>query len=193
MVWERKFGAEFSGTKNYAVGQFVADLTSLVQGGAEFIGGGIWAFGGSAAFTVFSGGAGVVAVPAINASGLAISGHGTGVFTSAWGSLGDGYSYKPDNNAVANMKEFFETEFGSNIKDNVSKNGKIVDGQQVYKVDDKQLKKYGLKKGDQIYLDGMHKDHLEVFNSSGKLEKVLNLDGSVNADKTRKALGRVLK
>ncbi|WP_430607060.1 hypothetical protein IGJ55_000118 [Enterococcus sp. AZ170] len=190
---ERKFGAEFSGTKNYAVGQFVADLTSLVQGGAEFIGGGIWAFGGSAAFTVFSGGAGVVAVPAINASGLAISGHGTGVFTSAWGSLGDGYSYKPDNNAVANMKEFFETEFGSNIKDNVSKNGKIVDGQQVYKVDDKQLKKYGLKKGDQIYLDGMHKDHLEVFNSSGKLEKVLNLDGSVNADKTRKALGRVLK
>lgn len=99
--------------------------------------------------------------------------------TSAWNSLGNGHSYKPDNKAVANMNEFFETEFGSNIKGNVSKNGKMVDGQQVYKVDNKQLKKYGLKKNDQLYLDGMHKDHLEVFNSSGKLEKVLNLDGSV--------------
>ncbi|MFC0404008.1 hypothetical protein ACFFHS_03165, partial [Enterococcus ureilyticus] len=187
---ERKFGAEFSGTKNYAVGQFVVDLTSLVQGGAEFIGGGIWAFSGSAAFTVFSGGAGVVAVPAINASGLAISGHGTGVFTSAWGSLGDGYSYKPDNNAVANMKEFFETDFGSEIKGNITKTNKKYQGQSVYKVD----KKIGnLKKNDQIYLDGLHKDHLEVFDSNGNLRTILNLDGTVNLDKYGKAVGRTLK
>ncbi|MGX7264556.1 T7SS effector LXG polymorphic toxin [Enterococcus crotali] len=88
---ERKFGAEFDGKQSYAVGQFVADLSSLVQGGAEFFGGGLWAFGGSAASTFFSGGVGTVAVPAINASGLAVAGHGAGVFTSAWNSLGNGY------------------------------------------------------------------------------------------------------
>ncbi|WP_438758208.1 hypothetical protein [Enterococcus sp. AZ126] len=50
---ERKVGAELSGTKNYAVGQFVADLASLAKGGAEFIGGGLWAFGGCSVHCLF--------------------------------------------------------------------------------------------------------------------------------------------
>ncbi|MDA9472184.1 hypothetical protein [Enterococcus sp. 5H] len=113
---ERKVGAELSGTQSYAIGQFVADLASLVQGGAEFIGGGLWAFGGSAASTYFSGGAGVV--------------------TSAWGNLGNGYNYD-SGKSVKNMDEFFETKFGSELKDNSTKTKKRVDGQTVYKVDKK--------------------------------------------------------
>lgn len=186
---ERKVGAELSGTQSYAIGQFVADLASLVQGGAEFIGGGLWAFGGSAASTFFSGGAGAVAVPAISASGLAVSGHGAGVITSAWGNLGNGYSYD-SGKSVNNMDEFFETKFGSELKDNSTKTKKRVDGQTVYKVD----KKTGnLKKNDQVYLDGLHKDHLEVFDKNGNLRTILNLDGSINLDKYYKAMGRKLK
>jgi len=43
----------------------------------------------------------------------------------------------------------------------------------VYEVVDKSIP--GLKKGDQIYLDGMHKDHLEVFSRNGKISQVINL------------------
>lgn len=45
-----------------------------------------------------------------------------------------------------------------------------------------------LVKGDKFYLDGMHKNHLEAFDSKGRFKAVLNLDGSYNADKTSKAL-----
>ncbi len=38
----------------------------------------------------------------------------------------------------------------------------------------------------------MHKDHLEVFYSKGKFSKVLNLDGTINREKTLKGLGRML-
>ncbi|OEG22544.1 hemagglutinin [Enterococcus ureilyticus] len=88
------------------------------------------------------------------------------------------------------MKEFFETDFGSEIKGNITKTNKKYQGQSVYKVD----KKIGnLKKNDQIYLDGLHKDHLEVFDSNGNLRTILNLDGTVNLDKYGKAVGRTLK
>lgn len=190
---ERKFGAEFDGKKSYARGQFVADLFSMVQGGAEFIGGGLWAFGGSAASVFFSGGSGAVAVPAISAGGLAVSAHGAGVFTSAWNNLGNGYSYKPDNLAVNNMKEFFETDFGSELKSNVTKTKKNYKGQSVYRVD--KNTNPNMKKGDQFYLDSLHKDHIEVFNSRGTDPRVLNLDGTLNENKTLEAIrqGRTLK
>lgn len=35
--------------------------------------------------------------------------------------------------------------------------------------------------------------HIEVFDSKGNFSKVLNLDGTINRDKTLKGLGRVLK
>lgn len=50
------------------------------------------------------------------------------------------------------------------------------DGQTIYEVVDKRIP--GLKKGDQLYLDGLHKDHIEVFDKRGRFRKVINLDGS---------------
>lgn len=47
-----------------------------------------------------------------------------------------------------------------------------------------------MKKGDHFYLDNLHKDHLEVFDSTGNFKHVLNLDGSLNNQKTDMAKGR---
>lgn len=46
-----------------------------------------------------------------------------------------------------------------------------------------------------MYLDNLHKDHLEVFDKFDNVKFVLNLDGSINVDKTNKVLaeGRKLK
>ena len=49
------------------------------------------------------------------------------------------------------------------------------------------------KKGYGIYLDALHKDHLEVIDKTGKVKFVLNLDGTLNVDKTFKAKGRTVK
>ena len=79
------------------------------------------------------------------------------------------------------------------MKKVLQKTSKRYDGQSVYKV----TEDVGdiLKKGDQIYLDGLHKNHLEVFTKNGKLRTVLNLDGNVNWSKLKQALkqGRNLK
>ena len=50
-----------------------------------------------------------------------------------------------------------------------------------------------LKKSDQFYLDGQHKNHLEVFDRRGNFKFVLNLDGTLNEAKTKAAEGRRLK
>ncbi|KXT84575.1 Hemolysin/hemagglutinin-like protein HecA precursor [Streptococcus oralis] len=94
---------------------------------------------------------------------------------------------------VDNMSEFFRTEFGTKIKSSLKKTSKQQQGQSIYEVVDKGID--GLKKGDQLYLDAMHKDHFEVFNKNGKISLVLNLDGSVNLTKTELAIrqGRRLK
>lgn len=41
----------------------------------------------------------------------------------------------------------------------------------------------------------LHKDHLEIIDSKGKVKAVLNLDGSLNVTKTEKVLkeGRRVK
>ncbi|MGG5341968.1 T7SS effector LXG polymorphic toxin [Enterococcus sp. AZ192] len=91
---ERQVNSHLSNTSGYANGQMLADVLSLAQGGAEFVGGFLWMFGGTAgsiATFPVTGGASAAAIPAINTSGLAISGHGAGVLRSAWGSLGEGY------------------------------------------------------------------------------------------------------
>lgn len=49
-----------------------------------------------------------------------------------------------------------------------------------------------IKKGDQFYLDGQHKDHLELFDKRGNFKAVLNLDGTINQAKTEVAKGRKL-
>ena len=92
--------------------------------------------------------------------------------------------------AVNNMSEFFETDFGKKIRGSLRKTKKQYDGQSVYEV----MKKVdrNLRKGDYLYLDGLHMDHFEVFDKRGNLKSVLNLDGTLNTDKLLKAKGRKL-
>ncbi|MCI1005424.1 hemagglutinin [Herbaspirillum sp. C7C8] len=92
------------------------------------------------------------------------------------------------------MKEFFgKTSFGEEVRKNVRKSNATYDGQSIY-VAQKPIGKE-IRKGDRLYLDGIHKDHLEVFDSTGKIHTVLNLDGTVNFKKRDLALaqGRKLK
>lgn len=93
---------------------------------------------------------------------------------------------------VSNMNEFFDTEFGKSISNSLSKPKVKYDGQSIYKVEKKTDNQY-LKKGYGVYLGALHKDHLEVIDKTGNVKYVLNLDGTLNHDKTKKALGRVVK
>ncbi|WP_238981777.1 hypothetical protein [[Enterobacter] lignolyticus] len=100
--------------------------------------------------------------------------------------------YEPNKDAVGNMGEFFkQSGFGTDIKDNAQKSSQQYQGQSVYKATD-DVGDY-IRKGDQFYLDGQHKDHLEVFDKRGNFKAVLNLDGSINREKTQAATGRKLK
>ncbi|NHX02170.1 hypothetical protein [Pseudomonas koreensis] len=92
------------------------------------------------------------------------------------------------------MEDFFnQPGFGGELADATRKTSKRFQGQTVYQVTQKIAP--NIKKGDQIYLDNLHKDHLEVFDKFGDVKYVLNLDGSKNNEKTAKALadGRKLR
>lgn len=146
---EREVNDSLKQNKGYNKGVFVGDLFSLVQSGAEFIGGTLWFIGGSGgslALAPVTGGASAGAIPAVSASTLAIWAHATAVGGMSIQNIISGGNYDNSSNAVGNMDDFFEGEFGSELKGNLSKNGKRVDGQQVYKVDNKKLKELGLKK-----------------------------------------------
>ena len=93
---------------------------------------------------------------------------------------------------VSNINEFFDMEFGKTLKSSLSKTNEQYDGQSIYRVSKKTESNY-FKKGYGIYLDGLHKDHLEVIDKTGKVKYVLNLDGTLNIDKTFKAKGRTVK
>ncbi|HAT3716017.1 TPA: filamentous hemagglutinin N-terminal domain-containing protein, partial [Serratia marcescens] len=92
--------------------------------------------------------------------------------------------YVPNAGSVGNMGEFFkQAGFGVLAKDSSQKTSKIYQGQTVYKASSNISDE--IRKGDQFYLDASHKNHLEVFDSKGNFRVVLNLDGSVNVDKTK--------
>ncbi|WP_353856351.1 T7SS effector LXG polymorphic toxin [Bacillus sp. Bos-x628] len=93
---------------------------------------------------------------------------------------------------VSNMNEFFDMKFGKSISNSLSKTKVKYDGQSIYKVEKKTANQY-LKKGYGVYLDALHKDHLEVIDKTGNVKYVLNLDGTLNTNKTKKALGRFVK
>ncbi|WP_192881069.1 MULTISPECIES: hypothetical protein [unclassified Photorhabdus] len=100
--------------------------------------------------------------------------------------------YQPNKGAVGNMGEFFKQPgFGGQIKNGTLKTSKRYQGQSIYQAQGK----LGdiIKKGDQMYLDGAHKNHLELFDSKNNFKAALNLDGSVNVDKTKAGQGRKLK
>ncbi|WP_253073308.1 hypothetical protein [Sodalis ligni] len=95
-------------------------------------------------------------------------------------------THQPNQGAVGNMGEFFKQNgFGENAKTHSQKTGKIYQGQTVYKATTNINE--NIKKGDQFYLDGKHKDHIEVFDEGNKIRTVLNLDGSVNYEKWNRA------
>lgn len=75
----------------------------------------------------------------------------------------------------------------------MTKTTKQYQGQSIYKVGGDTGKH--LNKGDHLYLDSQHKDHLEVFNKRGNIKNVLNLDGTKNWEKTERAIeeGRSIK
>ncbi|WP_422660507.1 hypothetical protein ACK8P5_08500 [Paenibacillus sp. EC2-1] len=106
-----------------------------------------------------------------------------------WGNKSTG---KNKVKSVANMDEFFKMKFGKSISNSLSKTKVKYDGQSIYRVEKKTNNQY-LKKGYGVYLDGLHKDHLEVIDKTGYVKYVLNLNGTLNPDKTKKALGRVVK
>ncbi|WP_427340829.1 hypothetical protein [Caloranaerobacter sp. DY30410] len=90
------------------------------------------------------------------------------------------------------MDEFFKLDFGKSIRNKLSRTKIRYNGQLIYKVTNKTGNKY-LKKGYGLYLDSLHYDHLEVIDRQGVVRCVLNLDGSLNVDKTLKAEGRTIK
>lgn len=93
----------------------------------------------------------------------------------------------PNAGAVGNMSEFFkQSGFGSLAKESSQKTSQVFQGQSVYQA--KNAVGEHISKGDKYYLDGMHKDHIEVFDSRGKVKAVLNLDGSYNQKKTESAI-----
>ena len=92
--------------------------------------------------------------------------------------------------SVNNMAEFFDTAFGVGIKNSAAKTSKRFQGQSIYKATSDSA---GISKGDYFYLDDLHKDHLEVFDKNGNFIKAINLDGSLNHDKTANGYGRSIK
>ena len=95
--------------------------------------------------------------------------------------------YTPNQGRVNNMPDFFNgSAFGALAKKNSVKTKERVQGQAVYRATDKLGK--NIRTGDQFYLDGLHKDHIEVFDNTGKFRAVVNLDGTVNESKTRDGL-----
>lgn len=100
--------------------------------------------------------------------------------------------YEPNKGAVGNMGEFLnQPGFGSDIKSSTQKTGQQFQGQNVHQSTG-DIGDY-IKKGDQLYLDGQHKDHIEVFDKRGNFKSVLNLDGTLNKSKTDAAVGRKFK
>ncbi len=113
-----------------------------------------------------------------------------GTAAAAFGGIS---KYQPNKGAIGNMGEFFKQPgFGSHMKDNAQNTSQIFQGQSVYQAK-KPVGDY-IAKGDKYYLDGLHKDHIEIFDSKGKVKAVLNIDGSFNDAKTKaaKAEGRRL-
>ncbi len=84
-----------------------------------------------------------------------------------------------------------DTAFGKAIQGASEKTKKQIQGQSIFKVTkNTKIGHFKLRKGDQYYLDGLHKDHIEVFDKKGKARAVLNLDGTLNAAKSSKAMSR---
>ncbi len=98
--------------------------------------------------------------------------------------------YRLGRERYCSMHDFLKnTKFGRDIASKIEPTKKKVHGVRVYRVLEK-IPEYGLEKGDQIYVDRAHCDHLEVFTKHGDAVLVLNLDGTKNDSKTVRSMGR---
>jgi hypothetical protein len=90
------------------------------------------------------------------------------------------------------MNEFLKnTKFGQDISSKIEPTKKKVHGVRVYRVLE-DIPEYSLNKGDQIYVDRAHCDHLEWFDFRGDPVGVLKFDGSSNLSKGKRTKGRKL-
>ena len=70
--------------------------------------------------------------------------------------------YQPNQGAVDKMEDFLsQPGFGSVVNDKIQSTSKSQDGQKVFKANS-DIGDH-VKINDQLYLDGRHKDHLEVL------------------------------
>jgi filamentous hemagglutinin len=80
---------------------------------------------------------------------------------------------------VNNIGEFFQTLTGGVFQGASRRTSKVFQGQRVYVAKKDIILQDGTKirKGDQFYLDGLHKNHLEVFDSQGSPRIKVDLSG----------------
>ena len=91
--------------------------------------------------------------------------------------------FKPEyyqySSAIANFgKKLFKASEGTKL---------FFQGEKIFKVTSKSIS-LSIKKGYHYYLDGLHRDHFEVFDKVGNFVKAINLDGTINAAKTAKGI-----
>jgi hypothetical protein len=87
---------------------------------------------------------------------------------------------------VDNIGQLKETPFGKQIERFSRPTSKYYQKEKIFRVES-DINDY-LREGEYFYLDHAHKDHFEVFDSRGRGVRVLNLDGTLNVEKTKAVL-----
>jgi RHS repeat-associated protein len=84
-----------------------------------------------------------------------------------------------------------DTPLGDILIPASQRTGKTYQGQQIFEINTRvSVDGVKLKSGDYYYLDGLHKDHVEVFSSLDESKGVLNLNATFNDSKSEKAKKR---
>ena len=99
-----------------------------------------------------------------------------------------------NNDKYENMYEVFaRAPIGKKLKDAVKDAARRYKDSKMYRVI-KDVEEFGIKKDDWLYLDKMHKDHIEVFCKKGRpLRTILNMDGTQNLAKIEQAGKRTIE
>lgn len=162
--------------KGYNEGVFTGNLLGVLQAGAEYVGGAMWMFGGTAgsvATAPVTGGASLNAIPAIGAEALGIWGHATAVGGMSIQNImsGDNYSNFEVKNTYNGIKDAPQYPEGFTGVQNGTKkvkvnNGSILDGlRQVEAGEWKKVYKNGYdKSGKPISIHYFESKSGRVFN-----------------------------
>lgn len=99
-----------------------------------------------------------------------------------------------NNDQYENMYEVFaRAPIGKKLKDAVESTSRNYRGIKIFRII-RDIKEWGIQKGDWLYLDKLHKDHIEVFCPTGEpLRTILNMDGTQNLAKINQAGFRSIK